>query len=388
MERDNIDLSYICSKMSDLSGLPIRIYTGRKQDALFSIAPLTADPVLKYEKILLKRKDHVSYFIAENMDYYGVLKTGNRTIIIGPSRSVPYTVQEISDLAFDLGIPGKDMDAFSRSMKSLLPMPLASIIQMMCSLNYTLNGEKLDLSDIGYEGPREVEYYTFDSEPGISDLYKNYNTERRIMEIVRSGDMNALGEWTRSAPTIRPSLKAPNQLRQEKNSFIVTTALVSRASINEGMDIEDAVKTSDSFIQRCENLHDLNEVRRLQYEMISTYTSRIGALKKHTDDSRLVHDVYRYIINHISEPIRTDEIADSLYLSRSYLSTSFKNRMGMTLNEYIHKIKIDRAKELLTDQTKSIALISDYLGYSSSSHFNKMFRKITGTTPLKYRKDL
>ena len=62
--------------------------------------------------------------------------------------------------------------------------------------------------------------------------------------------------------------------------------------------------------------------------------------------------------------------------------------MRMTVNEYIHRIKIDKAKELLQDHTKSIALISDYLGYSSSSHFNRMFKKFTSVSPFTYRKNI
>ncbi len=386
MERTNIDLSYICSKTSDLSGLPIRIYTGKKLDALFSIAPLLADPVMKYEKDLLKRKEHVSYFITEYSDYYGVIRSGNKTIIIGPSRSVPYTVQEISDIAFDLNISGKDYNAFERSMRSILPMPLGSILQMMLTLNYSLNDEKLDLTDLGFESPGSTDYFTFDSESSPSDYYKNYNAERHIHEMVVHGDVSALDEWARTAPTIRPSMKGPNQLRQEKNTLIVEATLVSRAAIEAGVDVEDAIKMSDSFIQRCESLHDISDLRRLQYELVRTYTAEVGNLRRHTDDSRLVHEVYRYIINHISDTIRADDIADALYLSRSYLCTSFKKKTGIPLNEYIHRLKIDRAKELLKDPTKSITLIGEYLGYSSASHFNRVFKKITSMSPLTYRK--
>ena len=104
-------------------------------------------------------------------------------------------------------------------------------------------------------------------------------------------------------------------------------------------------------------------------------------------DSRLTNEIYHYVIHHLSDAIRTQDIADHLYMSRSYLSTLFKKQYGMNLNDYIHQIKIDKAKELLTDHSKSILLISDYLGYSSSSHFNRMFKVITGMTPKEYRKE-
>ncbi len=387
MERENIDFIYVFSKVSDLSGLPVRIYTGRKLDALFSIAPLVADPIKKYEADLLKRKEHVSYFITEHNDYYGVMKTGKKTIIIGPSRSVPYTSQELNDLAFDLNVPGREREAFARSMRSIIPIPLGTILQMMLSINYYVNEEKLNLSDLGYESIADINYFTFESEIDSADLYKNYNIEQQLLEFVRTGDIFSLNDWAKAAPSIRPSLRGPNQLRQEKNSFISAAALVSRTAVEAGMDAADAIKLCDSFIERCENLHDFSEIGKLQYELVRTFTLEVSGLKKYTDNSRLMREAYQYIISHISEPIRVEDIAAALYMSRSHLSISFKKQTGITVNDYIHRIKTERAKELLRDHTKSIALISDYLGYSSSSHFNRMFKKITSVSPLAYRKN-
>ncbi len=388
VKTEEIDFSYICSKTSDMSGLPIRVYTDRYLDAVFSVAPLVADPVKKYEDALLRGDERISYFIAENMDYYGVLRTGNKTILIGPSRTVPYTAQEIRDLAFDLGVQSRDFHAFDLSMRSILPMPLGTILQMMLTLNYSLNGEKLDLSDVGYEGSDTSARLTFEDAVGTSDYYKNYNVEQNILKLVRKGDVSALRSWAKSAPTVRSSMKAPNYLRQEKNTFIASVTLVSRAAIEEGVDAKTAIKESDSFIQRCENAHDITELRRLQFEMVSAFTAEVGRLKDNTDGSHLVHDAYTYITGHISEPIRVEEIAEAMYMSRSHLSTSFRKKTGMTVNEYIHRLKIDKAKELLQDRTKSIALISDYLGYSSSSHFNRMFKKFTSVSPFTYRKNI
>ena len=121
--------------------------------------------------------------------------------------------------------------------------------------------------------------------------------------------------------------------------------------------------------------------------MIFTYTRKINNLKKLTTKAKISKDVYFYIIKHLSEPIKTEDIAKALYMSRSHLSTIFKKETGISLNNYIHKIKIEKAKELLMDNSKSITLISDYLGYSSSSHFNRIFKQEKKITPTEYRKN-
>ena len=57
----------------------------------------------------------------------------------------------------------------------------------------------------------------------------------------------------------------------------------------------------------------------------------------------------------------------------------------MTLSEYILKFKINESKNLLKYTNKPIPVISTYLGFSSQSHFNKVFKKYLNVTPLKYR---
>lgn len=385
MKAFSFDINYLCEKMTDMSGLPTRIYKKGELINIYSIVPLNYDPVNLYIDELNNLHEHVNYYISENSDYYGVLNTNEIKIIIGPSRITKLSNQELSNLAFSLNVPNKEFDDFALSMNSIMPLPLDSMIQMMCTINHVLNNEKLNLSDFQIKETK-YEQFNFD-ESSPSDIYKNYNVEKQILDIVRTGNVDLLNSWVKNAPTVRPGVLSSNLLRHNKNTFIVTTTLISRTAIEAGMNIEDAFKLSDSFIQRCENAKDINEFNTLQYDMVLTFTKEINNLKNKTND-HLSNEVYYYIIHHLSDAIKTEDIANSLYISRSHLSTIFKKTQGISLNDYIQQIKIDKAKELLKDNSKSIVLISDYLGFSSSSHFNRVFKKITGITPKEYRKSI
>ena len=78
-------------------------------------------------------------------------------------------------------------------------------------------------------------------------------------------------------------------------------------------------------------------------------------------------------------------IAAAMYMSRSRLSTRFKEETGENLSDYIMREKVEEAKQLLTYTDKSIAAISAYLAFSSQSHFTRQFKNITGRTPGEYR---
>ena len=91
--------------------------------------------------------------------------------------------------------------------------------------------------------------------------------------------------------------------------------------------------------------------------------------------------------HHISERIGADEVADALYMSRPYLSARFIRETGMSLTDYILREKTEEAKKLLRYTDKPILAVSEYLGFSSQSHFTRVFKKITGLTPGKYRQE-
>ena len=180
--------------------------------------------------------------------------------------------------------------------------------------------------------------------------------------------------------------RAKEQLRQIKNTFIVTVTLVCRSAIRGGMDVEDAFVLSDSYIQQCELLNSPEAVINLQYQMIRDYTQRVERLHLGNQPSKLTADVANYIQHHISETITTEKIADALFLSRPYLSRRFKADTGKCLTDFILKEKTEEAKRLLRYSDKPLTDISSYLGFSSLSHFSRVFRKYASISPGEYRK--
>lgn len=178
---------------------------------------------------------------------------------------------------------------------------------------------------------------------------------------------------------------ADSQLRQQKNIFIVNVTLASRRAIQGGMDIEDALSLSDSYIQKCELLNDVTSLTNLQYRMILDFTEHVERVRLGKHPSKLTIDVSNYIQHHLSEPITTEDIAKHLFLSRSRLSVKFKKEAGITLNDYVLTEKVEEAKRLLHYSRKSLLSISLFLGFSSQSHFSRVFKKYAGVTPNEYR---
>ena len=344
-----------------------------------------------YRKEIFAIKKDIGYYMTSQFQYYGVVKRGKTRIVMGPTRQVNISDAELRSLAFLADVPPDDTDDFIAGMKSIVPMPLESVMQTLCAVNYILNGEKVTLADLtiydemqsgfslqmSYEKPLAAEQPTA--------LHNTLSLEQTVMNIVRKGDTAALAEWIKTAPAVRGGILASDQLRHMKNLFIVSVTLASRAAIRGGMDADDALMLSDRYIQRCELTNTAEEITNLQFHMISDYTARVESLHIGSDPSQLVTAVSNYIRHHLSEPITTEQIAASLYISRTHLSARFHKETGTTLSNYILKEKTEEAKRLLRYTDKSLAAISAYLGFSSQSHFSRTFRKYAGITPGEYR---
>lgn len=78
--------------------------------------------------------------------------------------------------------------------------------------------------------------------------HNTYNQEQQILRLVRKGDVPSLTKWMDAAPAIRGGALASEQLRQIKNTFIVTATLASRAAIQGGLSTEEAFSLSSPTV--------------------------------------------------------------------------------------------------------------------------------------------
>lgn len=109
--------------------------------------------------------------------------------------------------------------------------------------------------------------------------------------------------------------------------------------------------------------------------------------------SRLIEAIKNTIIqriHHTKESGRkhnwSDILADELHHDYNHLSSLFSSVEGITVEQYIIRQKIERAKELISYEELTLSEIADRLDYSSVAHLSAQFKKITGLTPSDFKK--
>lgn len=393
---NDIDLNYICTVISNLSGVPIRVY---QKDALVfyhDLIHLPKDPMIVYQDEIWKIQSHVGYYVTQHFNYYGIVNSKDIKIILGPTSQVVNSDQELKELAFRANVDMNDVDDFVSSMKNIVRMPFESVMQILCTINYILNNEKLELKDIAIYDSEQIHLkesleslqaeQVFSENEIPQDTSSAYEVEQVMLDMIQKGDTLAMKEWLTQAPAVRGGVLAREQLRHIKNTFIVSVTLMSRAAIRGGMRYEDAFALSDAYIQKCELLNTMDSIMNLQYHVALEFTQRVEALRFGENPTKLIIDVMNYVKHHLSDAIKVEDIAQDLYISRPYLSAKFKSDSGVSLTDFILMEKVKEAKRLLRYSSKPTALIGSYLGFSSQSHFSRVFKKFSGMSPLEYRK--
>lgn len=95
--------------------------------------------------------------------------------------------------------------------------------------------------------------------------------------------------------------------------------------------------------------------------------------------------VVRYLEDHFNEPVECDQLADHMHVSRSTFYRLFKQATGTTPIQYVNRLRVERARDLLRTTDDTVGRIADAVGFNDASYFARLFGKQVGMSPQEYR---
>lgn len=215
----------------------------------------------------------------------------------------------------------------------------------------------------------------------------SYTFEMEMYHRIKEGNPDNLRRFLEETQNFPEEGKTANTpLRHVKNTLIALTAKVGMlAAIPAGVDVERTYQLMDLYMMECEMMQTIEDIHRLQYIMLMDFCQRCGTANLPKGISAEIYRCMNYIQSHTNESIGIEDVAQVIHRSSSYLIRHFKTELGMSVGDYITKCKIEEACNLLVYGDRSLAEISAYLGYSSQSYFQNVFKKQIGVTPMQYR---
>lgn len=385
-----VDYEYLANALANLSGLPVRVYHEKQFAGLYHHTKFKPDLAILEETNIFRNPDSVSYYMTDTFLFFGLLRfqNGGLNFVIGPVPEISVDQTTAGHILRSIGEPVSRTRELTNYLQSIPNYSLRNFLQILCTLNYFLNDEKRSVADFLKEDAilPETPVAVIQERDTPLSIHNTYELEQEILSIVEHGQLEQLQSLMTAPTGGRAGTMAVDALRQQKNLFICTDTLVTRAAIRGGLDRETAFSLSDLYIQKAELMKDPADIMALQAKMVVDFTTRVADATCGEKANPRIRQARSYILSHINEPITTEALSVELGLNRTYLCKLFQEQVGMSIHAYVNAIKMDEAKRLLFITQKPLQEIADYLGFSSQSHFQNAFKRFTGLTPNEYRK--
>lgn len=401
----NNEIEYICKIMFEVIKTPI-YFLDNNNDIFFSLSSEHA-----INPILVNKKDLFTNMFSDSNSYsFPMIKSTNfyenyfavslkkndiflGTFIVGPSTYSLITAQTIDKIISENNIPLSYKRDLINFYNSIQVIDYSRLINASLLLHYSIYNEKLKAATV-IEKNSSLKYVVLkignDNKNILSKNRQNFffhhtpTREKLFLQCIREGNEKELLQYLNIPEDGKYGILSDNPLRSQKNFFICCATIATRAAIDGGLEPELAYSLSDSYIQNMEFLYKVTDLLNLENKMYSDFANNVLKFKK-LNYSRSIIVCQNYILKHIYEEIPLAELAQCVGLSQKYLSGLFSKEVGITLSNYIQNERIEESKHLLNSSNYSILDIGTWLGFHDQSHFTRIFKKFTGTTPKKFK---
>ena len=122
-------------------------------------------------------------------------------------------------------------------------------------------------------------------------------------------------------------------------------------------------------------------------QYLADYASR-HAIASAPDEPHAIANAKEFVQSHVEETITLALVVEHVHMSRFYFCKLFKKVTGMTLTEYVSRVRVEKAKRLLTNPSLRVSEVVYASGFGSIPRFNSVFKRYVGMPPTEYRATL
>jgi two-component system response regulator YesN len=183
------------------------------------------------------------------------------------------------------------------------------------------------------------------------------------------------------------------QFKQEETPFEQVKSICVQSVILAVNKLEQmGVKDSDDPLQVYNPYMEIEKfetVAALEQWMGRLFAEFAVDIENHklTRYKGIIHEAVLYIKKHYREEIKLEEAAKAVYVTPNYLSRVFKEETEQSFTEFVNKYRVKKAKQYLQQNGIRIYEVASMVGYNDYRYFTHIFKKYTGLTPKKFKKE-
>lgn len=381
--------TFFCKNMEELLGIGIVCYEGISAGDVNYQAYNPIYCCSDLQKLLLRGGDRQERpYIYEDAQQvcFACIKCGQLHYLIGPMCTDRLDRMETHRFYRIYGIPEPD----ERRLRSFTISRVLTIVKLAAweFLNIEYGDEELL-----YVNHITEKTDTYRQEGIVSQAFRgkelhahhhSYSEERRLLEFVKQGKTEEVVEYAKRLDNDLGLLSACS-INHWKNVSVVGITLVTRGAIEAGVAPYVCYKLSDYYIQKCDACTDIAQLMENRNCALEEMTELVREKREQEKGSLYIEACKEYIERHYREKIYIREMADKIGISENYLSRLFHEETGMRLQEYLVRVRVERAANLLLYSEESLAMIAEYVHFPSQSYFGRVFKKYKKDTPARFR---
>ena len=310
--------------------------------------------------------------------------------VMGPFFLSANDPENYSDYLAPMKLSEEAEQTLRDGLRQLPVISHTALAQNAVLLHYCVRHEKLRPDEIVYyvsqpkhqKQRRKVETNQFEKSSG------RWALEQELLNRIRQGDLSA--ENVLSGAGQHQAIQAFGNIRNVQSVKLNVhqlLTLISRAAVEGGLPQKTSFSLCSEYRDRLEKCATVAQLEAVSNEIVRDYAGRVRNMKRFSKCSPQVRLCCEYIDTHPGEKLTLEELAQKAGYSPFHMSRKFQREMNCSIIEYIQHSKLERAKYLLTHTQQSIDDISEELGFNSRSYFTTVFKKKEGMTPSDYRRE-
>ncbi len=270
------------------------------------------------------------------------------------------------------------------------PEEVTSLSEILFVLGAFLSG----IDTAGFVAQRE----RLDQQSNISDYIRHLKTmggdgehsaeypldkERELLRLIASGDKQG------SQKVLNEILgyvffSSAGKIDVVKARVLELVVLLSRAAMEGGAEVEQIFGLNYNYLNQIHKFKTIEEISYWLSRILSRFTDLVFNLQdvKHVD---VIYKAIDYIKRNYMRKISLKDVADQVLLSPSYFSKLFKDEMNCNFNHFLSQVRIERSKTVLLDNSIPLVDVAFLMGFEDQSYFTKVFKRMTGVSPGRYR---
>lgn len=396
-----MNIDQMIKGLAEISYTPVTKF--KQKDGAWEIEYMC--PELPFLEIFTAKLPHIPFktekqkayiYIHAELLFYGFVQIDEDTFyVLGPIIEIPVDNTVTRQILKTFDMPLALTDRFIAYYEGSPHYSVYKFAQILTYLNNTIaENPPVTVGEILPEEYRRTPEENHEeptkriNEDPLHLSVRNDQYERELYSLVYAGQYEKIKSFiNKTNYTGEAGILAHTAMQQNKYLVITSITLASRAAVQGGLNYNTAMQQADFFYRKVDDAESFNDLYNAHKQMLLTFTRLVAERKLGKPTPPLfLFKIQSYIEAHLSDRITTEDIAASLQVNRSYLSTQFKKECGMDLGEYVNRIKIDEAKRLLLTTDLSLVTIAQDLAFSSQSHFATVFKRLEGITPSEFQK--